>query len=144
MNKEKIPVIVDLCKIGWVSWFIISALIIFCTTAEGSAYLTMHIETENNIEPNTQCGIANGTHACWIIKGSHTVTSNNQCYKGILDEYKKCVDPEFANSTFPPFDIIFFFLITVNILNFYLLFVALNRKYGKYEFKLKKCDGDFI
>lgn len=129
---DKKPIIIDLCKIGWCAWIIISAFLVFCFVSEESANLTWK-DIWNSKKGDF---VYNGTS--WSYDKNAVVQSEMECYQGILDKVQQC---QTSTDDTNGFLIASYLFLGVNCINGYLWFVALNRKYGKYEFKFKAC-GD--
>lgn len=133
--KSKKPIVIDLCKIGWCAWIAFSIFLLFCLISEESAVLTWNEKDE--IRKGNFVPINGGREMQWDEKA--TMTIENYCYQGILDSKKQCQ----SNYDYMISEFIFgcYVFAIVNGINGYLWFVALNRKYGSYEFKFKTC-GD--
>lgn len=135
---DKKPIVIDLCKIGWGAWIAVSIFFVFCQVSEESANLTW---TET---PQTEKGDfvadSSGIGEHWDRNATRFYMMD--CYQGILDNGKQCQsNNDDMHTVFIQSSYVFGF---VNALNAFLLFVALNRKYGKYEFKFKTCGGNTL
>ena len=132
---DKKPIVIDLCKIGWGAWIAVSIFLVFCQVSEESANLTWTENEERGKGDFVPDNSGIGEH--WDKNATRLYMM--ECYQGILDSGKQCqTNNDDMHGTFIFFSYIFGF---VNALNAFLLFVVLNRKYGKYEFKFKTCGG---
>lgn len=136
---DKKPIIIDLCKIGFGFWILVSTLLIVSSVSFVSAGLSEGIR-ESVEHSNCQVPIRYENAYC----SDNKLVIENYCYRGIFDTRDICNSEPYRSDFWLPFLQIGELMILVNGFNWYLWFVVLNRKYGKYEFKFKKCNGDFV
>lgn len=136
---DKKPIIIDLCKIGFGAWILVSTLLIVSSVSFVSAGLSEGIK--KTVE-HSDCPVPTSYENAYCADNKLTI--EDYCYRGILDSEDICNGGTERGYFWLPFLQIGILLILVNCLNGYFWFVVLNRKYGKYEFKFRNCKGDFL
>lgn len=137
---DKKPIIIDLCKIGYGLWMIVTILLALGVV---DSYVSLPYYEEDNTHevcPHYDLGDA-------YCNAKNELVIESWCSKGLFDKDAYCTSGNSKDYFYIghfDFGILWIPLLVLNSVNGVALFIILNRKYGKYEFKLKRCNGEYL